>query len=354
MEPSNDEEAFFRVISENMKYAFTSPIPTTTQFPTPYSQAQNHANSQNQETTRAHAQPDNQSVAENSMLGVGGASGTSSLSDVNVQPSSVLQLGNEFMLTSPEQFKEFLFESPAGLNLLHKTPAKTPLRFFNSSAILSSNYSQNSQLQQHHPQPQAPHNSQVTPLRHIDVNLMFNSTNKEAQNTSSPSKKYLSLTPYGKRVLSDIGTPYARLLASSNSALVDFQKARKDVELSGGTRSASSRSRDARNKTKTCSGGSQRNTSRNKNSVEVGSDDEAESSVGDCGSSPTTIQLNSSVTKSTRDKLGPIGPTAEKHSTSLDLRPSSDDEHETNIDERLFEMGKLASPFAYTKARELQ
>ncbi|CUS20852.1 LAQU0S01e16072g1_1 [Lachancea quebecensis] len=344
MEPSNDEEAFFRVISENMKYAFTSPIATTTQFPTPYSQAHNNTNSHNQESERARTHSENQSMMENSMLT--GSNGASSLSDVNVQPSSVLQLGNEFMLTSPEQFREFLFESPAGINLLHRTPAKTPLRFFNSSAIVSSSQSQSQQSQQGQSSlPQqatnGPLQSQITPLRNIDVNLMFNSRNKQTHNSSSPSKRYLSLTPYGKRVLSDIGTPYAKLLASSNSALVDFQRARKDVQKSVSPEGSNLQHRGNSNTNKRLSSDLGPGPGCHKGSLLPESDDEIESGVDDCGSSPTTIQLNSSVTKSARDKLGSIGSIREKNITNSDLGPSSEDEHETNIDERLFEMEKL-------------
>ncbi|SCW01444.1 LAFE_0D12706g1_1 [Lachancea fermentati] len=301
MEQTNDEEALFRVISENLKYAFNSPIPTTTQFPTPYSQ--NHIAPHHSEPPLQN-QNENQSIVENSILQ--GNSGTGTLSDMNVQPSSVLQLSNEFLLASPEQFKEFLFESPARLNLLHKTPAKTPLRFFNSTAVTSSQQQQ----------------AQITPLRNIDINLMFNSKNKPR--TSSPSKRYLSLTPYGKRVLNDIGTPYAKMLASSNSALVDFHKARKDSTKTTFTPLKNRQSR------------STRSLNSNHNEEGFSSDiEEATDRDGDCGSSPTTIQLNSSVTKSTRDKLGPIS------SKESPVFSSKYAEREPNIDETLFEVEKL-------------
>ncbi|SCU79831.1 LAME_0B00540g1_1 [Lachancea meyersii CBS 8951] len=380
MESNIEEEAFFRVISENMKFAFTSPVPTTMQFPTPYSQQQ-----QQQQLLQGHqqhgdhqqpssqllfgtgrgstatdgqkhaeqAQVENQSMVENSMLAEG--PGAAKLSDVNMQPSSVLQLSNEFMLTSPEQFKDFLFESPAGFNLWHRTPAKTPLRFFNGSAAgtTSSSADQQGQLGNAQPAPSA-----ATPLRSIDVNLMFNSRDKTAPaSSSSPSKRYLSLTPYGKRILSDIGTPYAKLLASSNSALVDFQKARKDVSraspnlrnvnLPNLTKITPNKSiyqsispnRGRRDDTAHRRGRHTRAAEKPQRepTAQENRDDQDESDAEDCGSSPTTIQLNSSVTKPTRNKLGFIGAPPPMPFQE----DGSSEEESNNIDSRLFEMAKL-------------
>ncbi|SCU98222.1 LAMI_0F13608g1_1 [Lachancea mirantina] len=327
MEPNSEEEAFFRVISENMKYAFNSPLPTTTQFPTPYSQAQIHLDAADASTDAAGASrdvsrdssgplPENRTNAgPGGGSGAGAAGSAAGLADMSVHPSSVL-LNGEFLLNSPEQFKDFLFDSPAGLNLMHKTPAKTPLRFFNGSAHSSG---KGSSLQfQNTLQPPAIQ-QQATPLRNIDVNLMFNPRNKAS--STSPSKRYLSLTPYGKRVLTDIGTPYTRMLASSNSALVDFQRARKDVSQVLQTPQPAKKRRE---------------------STTTDNDDPE---LEEYGSSPTTIQLNSSVTKSARDKLGPIGNRARGRESgsvaNCSVSQSSLKSHETNIDERLFELEKL-------------
>ncbi|SCU78964.1 LADA_0A08878g1_1 [Lachancea dasiensis] len=364
MESTSEEEAFFRVISENMKFAFTSPVPTTTQFPTPYSQQQQHQeqqllqHQQNQQLGENTSNADdkqlasqsveNQSMVENSML-MNGQGGAAKLSDVNVQPSSALQLGSEFMLTSPDHFKEFLFESPAGFNLWHRTPAKTPLRFFNGSAGNPSAGKSDSM----NTGSQNPHNM-ATPLRSIDVNLMFSSKDKLAPTSaSSPSKRYLSLTPYGKRILSDIGTPYAKLLASSNSALVDFQRARKDVIKSSPRYrkgKGASRSKKHLKKPTFSPSGTEASVSsghalskHNLASAEAQHGHALEEGTGhdsgleECGSSPTTIQLNSSVTKSSRNKLGFI---ANCPPMPYQEDGSSEDDRE-NIDERLFGIGKL-------------
>ncbi|GMM55983.1 Ndd1 protein [Maudiozyma humilis] len=200
------------------------------------------------------------------------------LDDMNLQPSSVLQFGNtfsnEFLLASPEQLKEFLFESPAGFNLFHKTPAKTPLRFVTDSKDMNITLASNSKsttsssnlihlfnsvnnvggsndaqdaLAQAQAQSQQQGNNNNTnemtpgalpsgipdnflsrtPLGKIDINLMFN---QSSANSLSPSKKLsMSLTPYGRRVLNEMGTPFTRSVNYSNSALVDFQRARKDT-----------------------------------------------------------------------------------------------------------------------------
>ncbi|QLG73131.1 hypothetical protein HG535_0E02150 [Zygotorulaspora mrakii] len=344
----NDSDAnFFKVISENLKYAFQSPLPNT-QFPTPYSHQQQHQDQQH----HSNGGENSSSLLENSMMAglqVGSAHNEMAnahvsgepLNDKDMQPSSVLQFGNnfpnEFLLTSPEQFREFLFESPgAGFNLVHKTPAKTPLRFFsnsngggnaengdsltpnglfgNPSSIKSSkDYNMGKTMQ--------------TPLRNIDLNLMFNSNQMAV--SSSPSKKLaLSLTPYGRKILNGIGTPYAKTLLSSNSALADFQKARKiqstPPTMKKATETPHAQSHIAasddlddeklNNFVLKMSENIKNNydfadvnlSSRSKNqdsNKEDLNDQDPDAQDDIYGSSPTTIQLNSSVTKSTT-KLG--------------------------------------------------
>lgn len=390
---SQDADAtFFKVISENLKYAFNSPLPTT-QFPTPYSnqthqqqqqplqqqQSQNSNMNLNQEGSigenGANDAGNDSSLVENSMLAglpMGIATGPSGepLSDMNMQPSSVLQFGNsfsnEFLLASPEQFREFLLDSPAGFNLFHKTPAKTPLRFVTDSkdgrnsnsdenddngtssiqedlnggnssgggdlfgivasknnnshstrtntTVSNSNQGSNSSSDDNGDTNNMGHldgssgirpitttdvigneNTQ-TPLKSIDLNLMFNSNQLTA---SSPSKKLsVSLTPYGRRVLNDVGTPYAKnALISSNSALADFQKARKhNVKLQSTpptTLGSSNHRSMERNKTASACGPLYRDHD------PLAPPQEENDENGVYGSSPTTIQLNSSVTKST-------------------------------------------------------
>lgn len=146
------------------------------------------------------------------------------LPDINEQPSSVLHFGNfanELLLASPEQFKEFLMESPAGLNFWQQrnTPAKTPLKFVtNNNTILSQQ-----------PLNNGFPNTITSPLQNIDVNLMFNS-GSASKSSLSPPRKQMSLTPYGRKILNEMGTPFTKMLqpiSSNNSALVDFHRARK-------------------------------------------------------------------------------------------------------------------------------
>lgn len=347
---------FFKVISENLKYAFNSPLPTT-QFPTPYSsnqlqtsQNQNHQQHQQQQPSESE---NSSSLMENSMLpgfptGINTATGEP-LNDMNMQPSSVLQFGNafpnEFLLASPEQFREFLFESPAGFNFLHKTPAKTPLRFVSGSmenendenrgnlfgsATMKSNNNNINNLGGVSKYTQ-------TPLRNIDLNLLFNSNQMAV--SSSPSKKVaLSLTPYGRKVLNDIGTPYAKSLLSSNSALADFQKARKDVNRLQSTPPKNK-------KVIRTPQGKSHNELRHMLSLNYNNQDEEvpKHDFRSCdnhkdmedadiyGSSPTTIQLNSSVTKSSSKLNANKIPSFTRELTDC------------NIDERLFkvEAGRL-------------
>lgn len=305
---------FFRVISENLKYAFHSPLPNT-QFPTPYSSNQVQMSQNANQGLQQGGSENSSSLMENSMLpGLSGAANAApgeGLNDFNMQPSSVLQCGsafpNEFLLASPEQFKEFLFESPAGFSILHKTPARTPLRFVSSSLkddANSGNLFGNPTISSSHGKDANINKFTQTPLRSIDLNLMFNS-NHVAAASSSPSKRVaLSLTPYGRKVLHEIGTPYAKTLVSSNSALADFQKARKDVtklHSSPPTAKKMTKTPPSKPRKKTVDESLTAKTDRqqalSKDSLKTcGGVQEVDE---DCyGSSPTTIQLNSSITKS--------------------------------------------------------
>lgn len=183
------------------------------------------------------------------------------LEDMNMQPSTVLQFNNnfpnEFLLASPEQLKEYLFESPGAFNLFHKTPAKTPLRFVTDSKDMNINLTSNTKSNtssnlihlftsgngkndEQDKRSTASNDFGMmnnfqdaflsrTPLEKIDINLMFNQSNI-LSNSVSPSKKVsMSLTPYGRRILNEMGTPFSKTFNSTNSALVDFQRARMDI-----------------------------------------------------------------------------------------------------------------------------
>lgn len=185
------------------------------------------------------------------------------LEDMNMQPSTVLQFNNnfpnEFLLASPEQLKEYLFESPGAFNLFHKTPAKTPLRFVTDSKDMNINLTSNTKSNtssnlihlftsgngkndEQDKRSTASNDFGImnnfqdaflsrTPLEKIDINLMFNQSNI-LSNSVSPSKKVsMSLTPYGRRILNEMGTPFSKAFNSTNSALVDFQRARKDINM---------------------------------------------------------------------------------------------------------------------------
>lgn len=195
--------------------------------------------------------------------------------DTNPQNSN--NIPQDFLLPSPEHLRDFLYDSPAGLNLFSNTPAKSPLRFmtgtnnshnfnkidnklnipnnnnnntnsetsnllhlFNSvnstNQHISNNENENENSNDTINDNQSGNintdrltNLTRTPLRKLDINLMFSSY---IPTSASPSKKLsMSLTPYGRRILNDMGTPYItkNIMSSSNSALVDFQKARKDT-----------------------------------------------------------------------------------------------------------------------------
>lgn len=301
MEQESDAN-FFRVISENLKYAFHSPLPNT-QFPTPYSSNQIQMSQGASQGLQPAGSENSSSLMENSMLpglSGGNAAPGEPLNDLNMQPSSVLQCGNafpnEFLLASPEQFKEFLFESPAGFSILHKTPAKTPLRFVSGPLkddVNSGNLFGNPTISSSHGKDARGNKFTQTPLRSIDLNLMFNSNNMAAA-SSSPSKKMaLSLTPYGRKILHEIGTPYAKTLVSSNSALADFQKARKDSnKLHSSPPTGKKMIKTPQSKSRL-----QPPDLSKENLNAHGGVREVEEDF--YGSSPTTIQLNSSITKST-------------------------------------------------------
>lgn len=372
------DATFFKVISENLKYAFNSPLPTT-QFPTPYSnqtqqqgaghfhhnQQQQRAQQQSTHGVTEHGmagQPQatdgnsDSSLVENSMLaglppGVSAGPSGEPLSDMNMQPSSMLQFGNnfsnEFLMASPEQFREFLLESPAGFNFFHKTPAKTPLRFVtdakegddmfntndnNDNRDTENNNDAGNSNNNIHLNPTcgagttSSDNNTQTPLRSIDLNLMFNSN--QMPTSSSPSKKFsVSLTPYGRRVLNDMGTPYAKNLLSSNSALADFQKARKHNVKLQSTPPTTLGSYHHRSIERAKGVLNNQNVSSFYRDHDLLAPTREENDENDVyGSSPTTIQLNSSVTKSTI-KLEPCRvPPLTKVNTNIDEQLFSNDE----------------------------
>ncbi|CCH61135.1 hypothetical protein TBLA_0E00740 [Henningerozyma blattae CBS 6284] len=428
---SPTDAAFFKVLSENLKYTFNSPLPTTTQFPTPYSSNQinqfqqfnnnsttnnnTHNNHQGNMNNNNHNNNNNNnnipmrtnnigqvsmendsSLVENSMLpgvsmGVPVLQIDQQLNDMDLQPSSVLQFinnsniqsqqtntnnnglnyhninfnsinthtntnnnfSNEFFLASPEQFKDFLLDSPAAMNLFHKTPAKTPLRFYtdntatnsnnnNSSNLLNLNNSNinistsgllgtdgsnnlfgtnlnknnsnnNSSSSNNNNTTTTTNNNEkslknmnFTPLRNIDLNLMFNSSNQlNGMMTSSPSKRLLSLTPYGRKILNELGTPFAKQSGTtSNSALIDFQNLKKEQQnnLANNFKYSPSINTSIKKLIKTP------NKNLTDNKLSLGNKDDLlslphpstiDNEPDIYGSSPTTIQLNSSATKST-------------------------------------------------------
>ena len=245
-------------------------------------------------------------------------------------PTLGVPFQNEYLLPSPEQLREFMLDSPMGLNLNFnllqtRTPSKTPLRFFTEytgtnkcpaatntntnttpsdpgsiSNLIHLFNSVEAQLQQQQQQGQfngsdngntttsttnnsnnnnnfrtASNNTNTTfdkifsrtPLKKLDINLMFGSSGGISNsqmwpNSISPSKKTpTSLTPSGKRgPMNGFGSPYYpgkystevtdengsngnnevkmnsnlgrninRGSFGSNSALVDFNRARKDI-----------------------------------------------------------------------------------------------------------------------------
>ncbi|CCE65801.1 hypothetical protein TPHA_0N00200 [Tetrapisispora phaffii CBS 4417] len=347
-----------------LKHTFNSPLPTTTQFPTPYSTIQinnmmsngkdmdfndgvnnNRSNGNTNNNANNHKTNNiDSSLIENSMLP--GVNKNGILSNMNLQPSLALNLTNynnnnaatdtntnfsnnnnsnsnnipnEFLLASPEQFKEFLLESPyLNLNLFNKTPAKTPLRFFAESVSSNKNSTSNGNGNNLFGNIVTGTNSN-TPLKNMDLNLMFNS-NLLAMTSS----------PYEKRIMNDIGTPYAKNTISSNSAFTDFQKARKDsIKSQQRTPNQSLRTSNSKLSKKNCYDESDIKNSDNKENTDI------------YGSSPTTVQLNSSVTKST-SKLNsqniPKLLVNDNCITGTVFKNNNNNHEMTNIDERLFDM----------------
>ncbi|CAI2033734.1 hypothetical protein SEUBUCD646_0H03950 [Saccharomyces eubayanus] len=375
---NNADTNFLKVMSE-FKYNFNSPLPTTTQFPTPYSSNQYQQTQDHFANTDAHNSSSNESsLVENSILphhhqqiqqqqqhlgsivppAVTRTDTSETLDDINVQPSSVLQFGNslpgEFLVASPEQFKEFLLDSPSNsFNFFHKTPAKTPLRF-----VTDSNAAQPTIVDDSNQQQNIFSNAELnnllksngkmssslstgafsrTPLSKIDMNLMFNQPL-----ATSPSKRFssLSLTPYGRKILGDVGTPYAKALISSNSALVDFQKARKDIHTDT-TNIGSINTTNILQRTPSRSNGKKIFIKTPQDAINGTSTltKDHENKPDLYGSSPTTIQLNLSITKSISKLDNPRIPLlASRSDTILD----------SNVDDQLFDLGLTRLPLSPT------
>ncbi|CCF57481.1 hypothetical protein KAFR_0C04900 [Kazachstania africana CBS 2517] len=345
---TESETNFFKVLTENLKYGFDSPVPTTTQFPTPYSN-NNNMNQNNLNANYLQSQNTNDSsIVENSMLQKSTnnhiqfssaesilnsfpSGNNNNLNDFNMQPSSVLQFNSnnsdtnsnnntndnghnnptnnftsEFLLPSPEQLKEFLLDSPAGFNFFHKTPAKTPLKFITEQELSStssnlvhlftatgniSNDSTNNDL------------DTKTPLKKFDINLMY-----QLSNSLSPSKRLsMSLTPYGRRILNDMGTPFNSSKLHNGNALVDFQKAKKNIEQSSPENllrftknTILTKTPNKKLKTKMINDNDNIQNNYKKDTPAKKTSYKSNELNDDIvyGSSPTTIQLNSSVTKS--------------------------------------------------------
>ncbi|EJS41551.1 ndd1p [Saccharomyces arboricola H-6] len=375
---NNADTNFLKVMSE-FKYNFNSPLPTTTQFPTPYSSNQYQQTQDHFANTDAQNSSSNESsLVENSILphhhqqvqqqqqplgslvppAVTRTDTSETLDDVNVQPSSVLQFGTslpgEFLVASPEQFKEFLLDSPsANFNFFHKTPAKTPLRFVTDSGSAQPSIEQNLNQQQNifsnvdlnnllRSSGKTPSSSYTgaftrTPLSKIDMNLMFNQPL-----VTSPSKRFssLSLTPYGRKILNDVGTPYAKALISSNSALVDFQKARKDISTNTAYL-GSINSNNILQRTPLRSNSKKLFIKTPQDAIKGTSTltKDNENKPDMYGSSPTTIQLNSSITKSISKLDNPRIPLlASRSDTILD----------SNVDDQLFDLGLTRLPLSPT------
>lgn len=381
---NNADTNFLKVMSE-FKYNFNSPLPTTTQFPTPYSSNQYQHTQDHFANTDAHNSSSNESsLVENSILphhqqiqqqqhqqpqqqqhlgalvppAVTRTDTSETLDDINVQPSSVLQFGNslpsEFLVASPEQFKEFLLDSPStSFNFFHKTPAKTPLRFVTDSSGAQQSTTENPNQQQNvfsnvdlnnllKSNGKTPSSSCTgafsrTPLSKIDMNLMFNQPL-----ATSPSKRFssLSLTPYGRKILNDVGTPYAKALISSNSALVDFQKARKDIATNAtsiGLENANNilQRTPLRSNNKKLFIKTPQDTINSTSTLTKDNENKPDM----YGSSPTTIQLNSSITKSISKLDNPRIPLlASRSDTILD----------SNVDDQLFDLGLTRLPLSPT------
>lgn len=323
-----EEDQFYKVFQEDSCYSFTSPTKVTQVFPTPYLQVQQAKRNIKLSPINAGLSMDDTNVSsllENNILptqelehdsdkigvlgrgdnaigAVGGKGKTTCLSDVNTKPSMVLNFENfpnEIFLDSADQFREireYLQDSPMNFGFWQaKTPAKTPLKFL-----------------QH---------SQQTPLRNIDINQMFGSVGKS---TLSPSKRLYPVTPFGRKAFGETETPFACMgQTSSNNAVADFQKARKEENPLDRT-PVSKRSRCLNNKKpeylntttspsfissfllKPAVSGTAMQATGSLSNTDISSaskltHDRDDDNEQDYGSSPTTIQLASSVTKSARN-----------------------------------------------------
>lgn len=376
-------------------------------FPTPYSRVQSSADNScasNAEVAVANGRNGNAGSSpflDNSILpmnttmttALGEGSATKqlqhgaepSLDDINLQPSSVFnnalnqqpsvrisgppgnnvrsqgnghgmlidpnsagpQNGNCEFLASPEQLREFLLDSP-NFSLLNnnntKTPAKTPLKFLNSSAqinwdLLNSTSSTKFLYS----------NSNRTPLRRIDQNVLtFNNMpssvspyreKKDALNFFGTNST--GLTPFAKREIGNDFDPSN--IQTSNSALADFQRARKDtmgLSLNSTPNVASIR----KNKNSFLMKTPNNNKSPSKLS-KLGNipnftnrdDENKENNI--YGSSPTTIQLNSSVTKSPlkidHSRLNIIPSQEQKNLPAKNRQLKAGKQSDYNIDDRL-------------------
>ncbi|AGO12074.1 AaceriADR415Cp [[Ashbya] aceris (nom. inval.)] len=297
----SEEEQFYKVLQENLRYAFTSPMAATQAFPTPYSQGTRREKEGEVEPGKTRT----------------------SLNDVNAQPSMVLNFenfSNELLLEGTEQLRELLQESPAGGGLWQaktpaKTPGRTPLKFLHQQQLLMQS------------------GPQQTPLQNIDINHMLNSAGRSV---ASPSKRLYALTPHSRKP--DVEPPYMRAcVASSNSALADFQRARKEhgntlmrtpvakktrpgkrPDMLAGAIASSPSFASALLPTAPVAAATPAAEPSLGDSVACDGDDADEQ---DCyGSSPTTIQLTSSVSKSARAHLGESPPLAAQREPAIDNR----------------------------------
>lgn len=265
-----------------------------------------------------------------------------SLDDINLQPSSVFggaqqrgvtdpsqnstnnsgsrghinagnghKLNNEFLLASPEQVKEFLLDSPNFnfYNSAKKMQAKTPLKYLNPVGGQPNSASQMNWdvLNSTSSTKYFYNTNNRTPLRRIDQNVLyFNNLPSSASPFKGDKRDPLTfsigsngLTPFGKKILHEFDPNGL----SSNSALVDFQRARKDNFDTGHkvdcTPDVLTTGKDKKHYLMKTPNNSKSPSKKSRlgdipNIAHNGDNNENDI----YGSSPTTIQLNSSVTKS--------------------------------------------------------
>ncbi|KAL3231760.1 Nuclear division defective protein 1 [Nakaseomyces bracarensis] len=262
-----------------------------------------------------------------------------SLDDINLQPSSVFGkcsntnanvsnvnngnttsmrdgknlVGGEFLLGSPEQVKEFLLDSPSFNMFNHssaKKQTKTPLKYLNPNTGQPTSASQlNWDLLNSTSSAKYFYNSNNrTPLRRIDQNVLyFNNLPSSVSPFRGGEKKdpltfsigSNGLTPFGKKILHEFDS---NTVASTNSALVDFQRARKDTLGTNihSTPDVLSSARDTKKHYLMKTPNNFKSPSKKSKLGDIPNfahdGDNKENDI--YGSSPTTIQLNSSVTKS--------------------------------------------------------